>query len=71
LDDAPTLSHLQPSPPRDPTACAVDTFLERLRPVERSPWPHRLLMELECVNDIAELEAVKRLIDERIAWLKG
>jgi hypothetical protein len=56
-------------PSRDPSAGAVDTFLERLRPVERSPWPHRVLMEIECITDPVELEAVKRLIDERIAWL--
>jgi len=27
-------------------------------------------MEIECITDPVELEAVKILIDERIAWLK-
>ena len=50
---------------------AADRFLDSLPEVGQSQWPNRLLMEIECINDPVELEAVKILIDERIAWLKG
>ena len=49
---------------------AVDDFLDSLPGVTESQRPNRLLMEIECINDPVELEAVKILIDERIAWLK-
>ena len=50
---------------------ARDRFLDSLPEVGQSQWPNRLLMELECITDPVELEAIKILIDERIAWLKG
>jgi len=49
----------------------VDSFLETLPEPGQSQWPNRLLMEIECITDPVELETVKILIDERIAWLKG
>ena len=68
----PTLS---PSSRRGSTVTAPDDardrFLDSLPEVGQSQWPNRLLMEIECINDPVELEAVKILIDERIAWLKG
>jgi hypothetical protein len=50
---------------------AVDTFLERLRHAQREPWPHRVLMEIECINDPDELDAVARLAQERAALLRS
>ena len=50
---------------------AIDKFLESLPETGQSQWPNRLLMEIECITDPVELEAVKILIDERIAWLRS
>lgn len=57
------------SPPRDP-GTVHDAFIESLGTAQRSPWPHRLLMEIECVNDPDELEAAMRIGMERVAWLR-
>jgi hypothetical protein len=55
--------------PARPCHQAVERFLETLPEVTESQWPNRLLMEIECITDPVELEAVKILIDERIEWL--
>lgn len=50
---------------------SIDSFLDELPAVAASEWPDRLLMEIECIADPEELEAVKVLLDERIAFLRS
>ncbi len=73
--NALAIPSLSPSSRRGSTVTTpddtADRFLDTLPEVGQSQWPNRLLMEIECITDPVELEAVKILIDERIAWLKG